>query len=204
MMGSGGVGSSQAAMCTRGLHALGCELVAGWMSHGRPPNPRQTPEPVLSNRLAARLHRLMETPAEELDETSRALVGCTTLWASPLTRALQTAMLSLQPLLEQDGAVLQLKQNARERKNWGGLDSIGTEASQRTRAVAAGVPPLLPRARARLTTTIIARAPHRSQPCASSPGLRGSSLEAGPAVRAPSFRVQGRLRAFDDAEVRFG
>ena len=73
----------------------------------------------------------METPADEMDETSRALVGCTTLWASPLTRALQTAMLSLQPLLEQPGAVLELKQNARERKNWGGLDSIGTSVEER-------------------------------------------------------------------------
>lgn len=46
-------------------------------------------------------------------------------WASPLTRALQTAIVALAPVLRSPGRVLELKLNVREKKNFGGLDSIG-------------------------------------------------------------------------------
>lgn len=47
------------------------------------------------------------------------------LWASPLTRAMQTAIVALEPILTSTGGVLELKLNVREKKNFGGLDSIG-------------------------------------------------------------------------------
>ncbi|KAL1515006.1 hypothetical protein AB1Y20_004077 [Prymnesium parvum] len=91
----------------------------------------------------------LHLPEEQLSETVCALVRCDTLWASPLTRALQTALVGLQPLLEAQGATLELKQNARERKNWGGFDSIGrvygaackTRALAELRALGDGAPP---------------------------------------------------------------
>ena len=46
-------------------------------------------------------------------------------WASPLTRALQTALVALAPILGQPGKQLEIKMNAREKKNFGGLDTIG-------------------------------------------------------------------------------
>jgi len=54
---------------------------------------------------------------------AKQLVDCEAFWTSPLTRALQTALVVLEPLLQ--GRHLELKANVRERKNWGGLDSIG-------------------------------------------------------------------------------
>jgi len=54
---------------------------------------------------------------------ARQLIECEAFWSSPLTRALQTALVVLEPLLA--GSRLELKANVRERKNWGGLDSIG-------------------------------------------------------------------------------
>jgi len=54
---------------------------------------------------------------------ARHLINCELFWASPLTRALQTALVALEPLLQ--GRRLELKANVREKKNWGGLDSIG-------------------------------------------------------------------------------
>ena len=44
----------------------------------------------------------LEAPPEELSEAERALVTCTTLWASPLTRALQTALVVLAIHPQQD------------------------------------------------------------------------------------------------------
>jgi len=51
-------------------------------------------------------------------------------WASPLTRALQTAIVGLAPILSQPGKKLEVKPNAREKKNFGGLDSIGRVTGQ--------------------------------------------------------------------------
>lgn len=58
---------------------------------------------------------------------ARHLIGCEAFWASPLTRALQTALIALEPLLQSSSPPrrLDLKANVREKKNWGGLDSIG-------------------------------------------------------------------------------
>eukprot|EP00966_Prymnesium_polylepis_P083089 1924518-Prymnesium_polylepis.1 len=57
----------------------------------------------------------------------------------------QTALVGLLPLLEAPSdagaeAQLSLKQNARERKNWGGLDSIGRARRSRTAALARAPP----------------------------------------------------------------
>mmetsp|Transcript_41004 Transcript_41004/g.108374 ORF Transcript_41004/g.108374 Transcript_41004/m.108374 type:complete len:281 (+) Transcript_41004:2-844(+) len=53
------------------------------------------------------------------------MAGADALWSSPLTRALQTALVALEPLLQLPGRTLELKLNVREKKNFGGLDSIG-------------------------------------------------------------------------------
>ena len=55
----------------------------------------------------------------------RSLMAAQALWCSPLTRAVQTAIVALQPLLEHTGLPLNLKPNAREKKNFGGRDTIG-------------------------------------------------------------------------------
>jgi len=55
----------------------------------------------------------------------RSLVSAQALWCSPLTRAVQTALVALQPLLSSSGMSLHLKPNAREKKNFGGRDTIG-------------------------------------------------------------------------------
>eukprot|EP00316_Scyphosphaera_apsteinii_P020048 CAMPEP_0119331740 /NCGR_PEP_ID=MMETSP1333-20130426/81294_1 /TAXON_ID=418940 /ORGANISM="Scyphosphaera apsteinii, Strain RCC1455" /LENGTH=625 /DNA_ID=CAMNT_0007341413 /DNA_START=54 /DNA_END=1931 /DNA_ORIENTATION=+ len=71
-------------------------------------------------------------------EQIRALCKAEEFWASPLTRALQTALVALEPLLSATGNVLELKANVREKKNWGGLDSIGRVCADecRERAIA--------------------------------------------------------------------
>ena len=56
---------------------------------------------------------------------AQLMAGAEAYWASPLTRALQTAIVGLSPILSQPGKTLELKLNAREKKNFGGLDSIG-------------------------------------------------------------------------------
>lgn len=53
------------------------------------------------------------------------LANAGAMWASPLTRAVQTALVGLAPILRAEGATLQLKLNVREKKNFGGFDSIG-------------------------------------------------------------------------------
>ena len=68
-----------------------------------------------------------------------AMFNAGALWASPLTRALQTAIVGLQPLLQADGAPpLELKANAREKKNFGGRDTIGTVCGDECGARALG------------------------------------------------------------------
>lgn len=66
-----------------------------------------------------------DAASDHKQEALEAMVAAEALWASPLTRALQTALVGLEPLLTRPGAVLQLRANVREKKNWGGLDSIG-------------------------------------------------------------------------------
>lgn len=55
----------------------------------------------------------------------QTLLRAEALWASPLTRAVQTALVALEPLLRMPGKQLELKIYAREKKNWGGFDSTG-------------------------------------------------------------------------------
>ena len=63
------------------------------------------------------------TPAAQQAVQQMASAGA--CWASPLTRAVQTAIVALSPVLEQGKRTLELKTNVREKKNFGGLDSIG-------------------------------------------------------------------------------
>jgi broad specificity phosphatase PhoE len=61
--------------------------------------------------------------------TLAALAEVEAVWTSPLCRAVQTALLGLAPVLSQDGVKhappLVLKPLLREKKNFGGLDTIG-------------------------------------------------------------------------------
>ena len=57
--------------------------------------------------------------------TAQQMAEADALWASPLTRALQTALVALEPVLRQPSRKLEIKLNVREKKNFGGLDSIG-------------------------------------------------------------------------------
>ena len=60
----------------------------------------------------------------------RALLDAQAVWASPLTRALQTAMVGVEPILSGGGCCrppkpLQLRLNARERQKLGSADCEG-------------------------------------------------------------------------------
>ena len=63
------------------------------------------------------------TPAAQQAVQQMASAGA--CWASPLTRAVQTAIVALAPILQQGKQTLELKTNVREKKNFGGLDSVG-------------------------------------------------------------------------------
>ena len=67
----------------------------------------------------------MATPRSGSLSTAQQMAEATALWASPLTRAVQTALVALVPLLKLPNRTLELKLNVREKKNFGGLDSIG-------------------------------------------------------------------------------
>lgn len=67
-----------------------------------------------------------------LSALERELLGVQLIASSPLTRASQTALIGLGPLLAHTGRPLRLMPNLREKKNLGGLDSSGA-------AVGAGV-----------------------------------------------------------------
>ena len=73
------------------------------------------------------IRRALADPPKDGQEptTAQSLGLAGAFWASPLTRAVQTAITALEPILSQPGNMLELKLNAREKKNFGGLDSIG-------------------------------------------------------------------------------
>ena len=77
--------------------------------------------------LQAAIRAALAQPASDGSEptTAQSIGLAGAFWASPLTRAVQTAITALQPILTQPGVTLELKLNAREKKNFGGLDSIG-------------------------------------------------------------------------------
>ena len=71
--------------------------------------------------------RLEPSPINEL-EALAPISGAQVVWVSPLTRALQTALVGLQPLLTRRDAApppIRLKPAAREKKNLGGRDTTG-------------------------------------------------------------------------------
>ena len=59
------------------------------------------------------------------DAALRSLASATAVWTSPLTRAIQTCIVGLQPLLAARKLPVELRSNAREKKNFGGRDTIG-------------------------------------------------------------------------------
>ena len=88
----------------------------------------------------------VSSPASEA-AALRGMFSATAVWSSPLTRALQTTLVGLAPLLgatrggggggggsgdaeeveaEEDQFKMSLKVNAREKKNLGGLDTVGS------------------------------------------------------------------------------
>ena len=68
---------------------------------------------------------LAAPPAEGAPlSAAQQMANAGAFWASPLTRALQTALVGLLPILEH-GKTLELRANAREKKNFAGMDCIG-------------------------------------------------------------------------------
>eukprot|EP01065_Artemidia_motanka_P006003 TRINITY_DN1291_c0_g2_i1.p1 TRINITY_DN1291_c0_g2~~TRINITY_DN1291_c0_g2_i1.p1 ORF type:complete len:954 (+),score=225.97 TRINITY_DN1291_c0_g2_i1:53-2914(+) len=64
-------------------------------------------------------------PADDDGRAEELLLRAQVVMSSPLTRAIQTALFGLQPVLRRRGR-LQLCRNLRERRNFGGRDSSGT------------------------------------------------------------------------------
>ena len=75
--------------------------------------------------LQTAISNALAQPPSDHPTTAQSLGLAGAFWASPLTRAVQTAITALQPILSRQGSTLELKLNAREKKNFGGLDSIG-------------------------------------------------------------------------------
>ena len=75
--------------------------------------------------LQTAISNALAQPASDHPTTAQSIGLAGAFWASPLTRAVQTAITALQPILSRQGSTLELKLNAREKKNFGGLDSIG-------------------------------------------------------------------------------
>ncbi|KAG8460653.1 hypothetical protein KFE25_011428 [Diacronema lutheri] len=61
-----------------------------------------------------------------LSESERMLVGVQMVACSPLTRAMQTCVIALAPLMRHRGCRLRVCPNLREKKNLGGFDSSGS------------------------------------------------------------------------------
>ena len=97
------------------------------------------------------IRRALADPPKDGQEptTAQSLGLAGAFWASPLTRAVQTAITALEPILSQPGNMLELKLNAREKKNFGGLDSIGRVCGNECykRALGDSTPPTPPPSR---------------------------------------------------------
>ena len=63
--------------------------------------------------------------ADAPSNASQGICAVEAIWASPLTRAVQTAIVGMAPLLSGGRKTLELKLNVREKKNFGGFDSVG-------------------------------------------------------------------------------
>lgn len=84
----------------------------------------------LAQKLTAAVAKLEEegsSPSEqgEVSANLRQLLSTEVVMASPLTRAVETALVGVGPILKRTG-VLRLCRNAREKRNTGGRDTTGT------------------------------------------------------------------------------
>ena len=64
----------------------------------------------------------------------RQLLAATAIWSSPLTRAMQTAMVGLQPIIAarccRSATPIALRVNARERQKLGSVDCVGVATDE--------------------------------------------------------------------------
>lgn len=75
------------------------------------------------------LRRRLTTAAKKADPAASKLLRANAVYVSPLTRAVQTAVIALGTMIENDEGLAEmvLMANAREKQNFGGLDSRPTE-----------------------------------------------------------------------------
>jgi broad specificity phosphatase PhoE len=121
--------SVSAAAATAAAAAM--ELERGAVAGALPPKPA-LPSPRGRSRPPGTTGGPAPLQPDLLTDAERALVNVQMIASSPLTRALQTCVIGLSPLLVRAGCRLRLMSNLREKKNLGGFDSSGS-------AVGAGV-----------------------------------------------------------------